>query len=109
MKHRAQAGGGLPHGRAHARRQRGLLLLLLLLTAASLAWSERNPAWGLRSWYLLWGLGVASALVSLAWVCGGERRGRRALVAGLLLALGQLRSLELLLMFLAWSIGGFAP
>lgn len=90
-----------------------LLALLLLLTAASLAWSEGHPAWGENSWWVLWALGLASLvtgvlLLRLAPARPGVRLSLALLVAAML-ALGQMRSLELLLMLGAWSLSGFAP
>ncbi len=88
-------------------------MALLLLTAASLAWSEAHPSWGENSWWVLWALGLASMATGVALLrLAPARLCVRlpwALLVAALLALGQMRSLELLLMLGAWSLSGFAP
>lgn len=90
-----------------------VFLLLALLTAASLAWSEGQPAWSENSWRVLWALGLASLITGVVLVrlapAGLRVRLPVALLVIVLLALGQVRSLELLLMLAAWSLSGFAP
>jgi hypothetical protein len=99
--------------RSPRRARWGAFLVLLLLTAASLAWSEGHPAWSENSWCVLWALGLASLINGVVLVRLAPARPfvrlPLALLVVVLLALGQVRSLELLLMLAAWSLSGFAP
>ena len=113
LRHAASRSPGSSKRWSPSRARWAAFLLLLLLTAASLAWSEGHPAWSENSWWVLWALGLASLITGVVLVCLAPARLRVrlpwALLVGALLALGQVRSLELLLMLAAWSLSGFAP
>lgn len=113
LRHAVSRSSGSSNRRTPSRAQWAAFLLLLLLTAASLAWSEGHPAWSENSWWVLWALGLSSLITGVVLVRLAPARLRVrlpwALLVGALLALGQMRSLELLLMLAAWSLSGFAP